>query len=128
VTTNVSAAVPANRRPPSPGRALLFGTLVVGILDITDALVFDGAEGATPTRTFQGIAGEVLGHASLQGGLATVALGVALHFFISCCVAAAHLVASRRLGVLTLAHTLLVGIPAALFARAAAPREALGAG
>ena len=95
MTTNVNAAVPANRRPPSPGRALLFGTLVVGILDITDALV---------------------------------ALGVALHFFISCCVAAAHLVASRRLGVLTLAHTLLVGIPAALFARAAAPREALGAG
>jgi hypothetical protein len=40
----------------SQTRAVLYGALVVGVLDITDALVFFGLRGAPPIRIFQSIA------------------------------------------------------------------------
>ena len=65
----------------SPGRANLYGTLVVGALDLIDAIVFFGLRGVRPIRTFQSIAAGLLGRAAFQGGLATALLGAFLHFF-----------------------------------------------
>jgi hypothetical protein len=86
----------------SRAHALLYGTLVVGLLDITDATVFFGLRNhVSPIRIFQSIARGLLGAAAYQGGLATAALGAFLHFFIACVVVAAYYAASTRVAVLT---------------------------
>jgi hypothetical protein len=40
----------------STSRALLYGALAVGILDIADAFIFFGLRGASPFRILQSIA------------------------------------------------------------------------
>ncbi len=147
----------------SPRKALVLGTLVVGTLDILDALIFFGLRGARPIRIFQAIAAGLLGReAAVAGGLATAVLGGLLHYFIAFVIVVVYLLVSRRVSVLTrhavafgllyglavyfvmnyvvislsaanrgafsmpvflngiLIHALGVGLPAALFARAAA--------
>lgn len=81
------------------GRALLLGTLAVGILDGLDAVIFFYLRnGVTPDRIFKSIAAGVLGPAiARQGGSGTVLLGVALHFFISFMVVVVFMLASRRI-------------------------------
>ena len=81
--------------PMSTARALLYGTLIVGILDGLDAVVFFGLRGAQPIRIFQSIASGLLGRQAFAGGLATAALGLALHFFIAFTIVAVFLFASR---------------------------------
>jgi hypothetical protein len=80
--------------------SILYGWLVVGVLDGLDAVVFLAFRGVKPARVFQGIAGGLLGRASFEGGLATVLLGVAIHFFIAFCVVATYILAARKLPVL----------------------------
>lgn len=84
----------------STSRALLYGTLVVGILDLADALVFFGLRGARPIRILQSIASGLLGRAAFSGGLGTAVLGAALHFFIAFMVVATFFVASRYVSIL----------------------------
>jgi hypothetical protein len=61
----------------------------VGVLDISDALVFWGMQGAPPMGIFQSIAAGLLGRtASYRGGLPTAVLGGFLHFFIATTIAA----------------------------------------
>jgi len=91
------------------GRALLFGTLAVGILDIVDALVFFGMRGAQPIRILQSIAAGLLGRPSFAGGWGTAALGLALHFFIAFVVVLVFMLASRHLPVLT-RHAVVAGL------------------
>lgn len=78
-------------------RATLLGGLVVGTLDIADALIFFGFRGVSPTRILQGIASGLLGRDAFAGGLATAALGLALHFFIATVIVGVFVLASRRL-------------------------------
>ncbi len=78
----------------SPVQAVLSGTLVVGVLDITDALVFFGLRGASYVVVPLSAAGG-------RGGsppLPVLVNGLLIHAFG-------------------------VGLPSALFARAAAPRR-----
>src|SRR5215468_3542340 len=63
----------------SGAEAVVYGGLVVGALDAIDAVVFFGLRGATPVRVFQGIAAGLLGRATLEGGLRTALLGLAIH-------------------------------------------------
>jgi hypothetical protein len=85
----------------TPRRALALGTLVVGTLDILDALIFFGLRGAKPIRIFQSIAAGLLGRdAAREGGLATALLGGVLHFFIAFVIVALYFLASRRAPVL----------------------------
>lgn len=81
----------------SEGRALLWGTLVVGTADILDAFVFFGLRGIRPVRIFQGIASGLLGRDAFSGGAATVALGAVLHYFIAFAIVWVFLTASRHL-------------------------------
>jgi hypothetical protein len=90
----------------STSRALLYGTLAVGILDLLDALVFFGLRGVQPIRIFQSIASGLLGRAAFSGGMGSAALGVALHFFIAFLIVAVFFLASRRLPALVRAPIL----------------------
>ncbi len=84
----------------SAARALLYGTLVVGILDLADAFVFFGLRGARPIRILQSIASGLLGRGAFSGGPGTAVLGAVLHFFIAFVVVATFLVASRYISIL----------------------------
>ena len=150
-----------------PRQALLLGTLTVGTLDILDAFIFFGLRnGVSPPAILRGIARGLIGRDALQGGGATAALGLLLHFFIAFMIVLTFQLASRRFpelarkpflygplyGIavylamsqivvplsaaaprdtmfppapvlinLLLIHMLGVGLPSALFARAARP-------
>jgi len=83
-----------------PSRAVLFGTLTVGALDILDAFVFHGFRGVAPGVILQSIASGLLGRAAYSGGFTTQALGALLHFFIAFVVVLVYFLASRRVGLL----------------------------
>jgi hypothetical protein len=88
-------------RPWSAGRAILVGMLIVGTLDALDAIVVFGLRGATPAAIFRSIAAGLVGRqAAAQGGLETVLLGVALHYFIAFGIVSVYYLASRVLPVL----------------------------
>lgn len=150
----------------TPGRALLYGTLVVGTIDILEVIVFVGMRGVPPVRVLQSVASGVLGRGAYQGGVPAALLGTLLHFAIAFMAVGVYLLASRRFPALArrplvwgplygvgvwlvmnlivvplsaaaigaptpasvinglLIHALGVGLPSALFARAAAPAEA----
>ena len=78
-------------------QALALGAITVGVLDISDALVFFGLRGVPPIRIFQSIASGLLGRAAYQGGVPTAVLGGFLHFFIAFMVVLVYHLASRRL-------------------------------
>ena len=61
-------------------RAILYATLVVGVLDATDGVVFLGLHGQNPIQVLQYIASSLLGARSFSGGLATAGLGLVAAF------------------------------------------------
>jgi hypothetical protein len=81
----------------SEGRALFWGTLIVGTADILDAFIFFGLRGIRPVRILQGIASGLLGRDAFSGGAATAALGAVLHYFIAFAIVWVFLAVSRRL-------------------------------
>jgi len=80
---------------------VLAGGLLAGALDLTFAFAFYWPHGATPVRILQFIASGVLGRGSFEMGLASAALGVFFHFFISVCAAEIYYLASQRFPFLT---------------------------
>lgn len=80
----------------SAWRAILYGGLAAGILDIAAALAQATSGGVTPVRLFQAIASGLLGRASYDGGLATAALGLASHFAIAFGAATVFVLVARR--------------------------------
>jgi len=83
-------------------RAILFGGLVVGVLDLLDAFIFFGLRsGARPVGILHSIAAGAIGRdAARAGGAQTAALGVLLHFTIAFIITAVYVVASRFLPLL----------------------------
>lgn len=89
--------------PPAAGRPLrarafdtiVLGGLTAGVLDILDAFAMAIANGGAATRVLQTIASGVLGRAAYDGGAATAALGLVLHFVIAAGAATTFFVASR---------------------------------
>ena len=104
-------------------------------MDITSALIMAVLRGSTPTRLLQFVASGLLGRRAFEGGAATAALGLALHFAIAFAVVAIFYFASRKLsflrerpivsglayGVVVFAFMNLVVLPLS----AARPRHAL---
>jgi hypothetical protein len=90
-------------------RAILIAGLVVGILDISSALVIWWQRGTGAQRGLQGIAAGVLGVRSYDGGLVTAGLGVALHFFVAFVVVSVFYLASRKIEFLTI-HPVVSGL------------------
>jgi hypothetical protein len=82
-------------------RTIVTAGLVVGVLDILSALVIWWQRGVALQRGLQGIAAGLLGAGSYEGGMATVGLGLALHFFVTFVVVSIFYLASRRIAFLT---------------------------
>ena len=79
------------------GRAILWGGLSAGVLDLTAAVVNNYFRGIAPARVLRAIASGLLGANSSRGGVGTAALGVALHFLIALTAAAVYYALSHRL-------------------------------
>ena len=76
---------------------LLAAGAVAGVLDIAYACIFWAIKADLPAmRIFQSVAAGLLGPASLEGGVPTAALGLALHFLIATAMAAAYFFAASR--------------------------------
>jgi uncharacterized membrane protein YagU involved in acid resistance len=76
---------------------VLAGGLVAGTLDIVYACAFWALKaGVPPRRILQSVAAGLLGRASFEGGAATAALGLALHFLIATSMSAAYYLVARR--------------------------------
>lgn len=91
------ASLVSPRSTLTPLQAIVGGALVVGVLDLLDALLFFGARGVPATAIVHSIAAGLLGMAAFRGGAATAALGVLLHFLIALGVVAVYFAASRAL-------------------------------
>jgi hypothetical protein len=81
-------------------RTIAVTGLIVGAMDISSAIIIAIARGSTVTRLMQFIASGLLGPTAFQGGLATVALGLALHFVIAFSLVAVFYAATRSFGFL----------------------------
>lgn len=78
-------------------RTIVTAWLVVGILDISSAIVIAETKGRGTIRMLQGLASGLLGERSFAGGPGTAALGLAIHFFIALVVTSLFYWASGRL-------------------------------
>jgi hypothetical protein len=79
-------------------KPILYAAVLVGVLDITAACINAGvAYGLGPVRVLKGVAGGLLGRSALQGGFATAALGLGMHFTMALTVTTIFYVLSRRL-------------------------------
>jgi hypothetical protein len=79
-------------------KPILYAAVLVGVLDITAACIqVYIASGMVPIRLLQGVAGGLLGRSALGGGLATAALGLAMHFTMALTVTTIFYALSRRL-------------------------------
>src|SRR5688572_10948121 len=75
---------------------VVWGGVVVGVLDIAYVIVFFGIKGVPAMRILQGVAAGLIGRdTAMSGGWGTAALGLAIHFAISLVVAAVFVVISR---------------------------------
>lgn len=78
-------------------RLVLTGGVVAGTFDIVYACVFWAIKrGVSPQRILQRVASGWLGEASMTGGVATAALGLATHFFIASSMSVTYYLVARR--------------------------------
>ena len=103
----MSASIPPrsvdNNSPTARPRAfqtIIYGGLIVGVLDALDATIFSGLRGVSPSRVWQFVASGLLGRASFDGGMKTAALGLLIHFLIAFILAAIYYGASLYFPVL----------------------------
>ena len=79
---------------------ILWIGLIAGTLDIADNLIFNQFRGISPIRVFQYIASGLIGMKSFQLGLASVALGVLIHYTIALFWTGVFYTASRKFSIL----------------------------
>jgi hypothetical protein len=78
-------------------KPILYAAVLVGVLDITAACINLGvAYGFGPVRVLKGVAAGLLGRSALEGGFATAALGLAMHFTMALTVTTIFYALSRR--------------------------------
>ena len=70
--------------------------LIAGTLDIGENLIFNAFRHITPAMIFQFIASGLTGRWAFHAGMASVALGVAIHYAIALFWTALYFAASRR--------------------------------
>jgi hypothetical protein len=78
-------------------KVIALATLLIGTLDISDALIFYSLRGVPPIQIPQSIASGILGRASFGMGLHSALLGMGLHYFITVVVITLYLLACRKL-------------------------------
>lgn len=82
-------------------RTIVTAGLIVGVLDISSAFVIWWQRGVALQRGLQGIAAGLLGAKSYEGGAASAAVGLALHFLVAFVVVSVFYLASRKIAFLT---------------------------
>ena len=95
-----NGTVLAQKQALTNAQAIFWGGLVAGILDAVDGVIAFGTQGLNPIQVLQYIASGALGQSAFQGGLATAALGAAIHFGIAWVAAGVFVLATRRLEIL----------------------------
>jgi len=90
-------------------RAILTAGLIVGVLDISSALIIWWQRDVGWRRGLQGLTAGLLGAKSYDGGLVTAGVGLALHFFVAFVVVSVFYLASRKIEFLTL-HPVVSGL------------------
>jgi hypothetical protein len=89
------------RERPRAFETIVYGGLIVGILDGLFAFIFYGLIlGVKPLRIFQSVASGLLGRASYDGGVSTFLFGLLLHFVVASCIALVYYAASLKLPIL----------------------------
>ena len=81
--------------------AILVGGGIAGTLDILYAIIYSAFRGVAATRILQSVASGLLGQAAYEGGTATAALGLCLHFAMALLIASIFYIASRHIAFLT---------------------------
>ena len=76
---------------------IVYGGLLIGVLDGIAALTNAGIRGVTPGRVFQYISSSVFGPESFERGTTTVILGIVLHFLVAFGVAIVFYLIARAL-------------------------------
>ncbi|HEY2040798.1 MAG TPA: hypothetical protein VGG95_14095 [Edaphobacter sp.] len=82
---------------PNVMKVTLWAGLLVGTLDIADALIFYGIRGVPATRILQGIAFGLIGNSAFTLGTLSAVVGLVLHYFIATTVAAVYMLVSLSL-------------------------------
>jgi hypothetical protein len=92
-------------------KPILYAAVLVGVLDITATCINLGVTyGFGPLRVLKGVAGGLLGRSAVEGGFATAALGLVMHFTMALTVVTIFYALSRRFPLL-----LRYAVPAGLF-------------
>jgi hypothetical protein len=78
-------------------RAIIYGGLSAGVLDLLDAFIFFGLRsGARPMGILHSIAAGFLGReAARSGGVSTAIVGLLSHFLVAFCIVTVYVLASR---------------------------------
>jgi len=101
---------PSASTPASSVRAIVYGLLLCGVLDITAACTQAWLQaGVTPERVLRGVASALLGRFAYDGGLGMSALGLLMHFIVATCATLLFFVLSRRVPFLRQGNVVLVG-------------------
>lgn len=87
---------------------VVVGGLIAGACDITYAIVFSAFRGVPAQRILQSVASGLLGAKAFEGGAATAALGLLLHFIIALLLAVIFYAASKWLPMLV-THPVIAG-------------------
>ena len=82
---------------PKVMKVAFWAGLLVGTLDIADALIFYGIRGVPASRILQGIAFGLIGDSAFTLGTLSVLLGLLLHYFIAITVAAIYMLVSLNI-------------------------------
>ena len=93
------------------GRAILYGGLTVGTLDLLDAFIFFGLRsGAPPMGILHSIAAGFLGRdAARAGGVPTAGLGLFSHYLVAFSIVTVYVLLSRAIPLLR-KHWLVCGL------------------
>jgi uncharacterized membrane protein YagU involved in acid resistance len=106
-----------NSQPTS--KAILWGGLMCGVMDMTAACIFYGVlRGNPPIRIMQSVATGLLGTAAYHGGVPAAVLGLFCHFVIAFSAATVFYFASRKLPIMiryAIASGVLYGIAVYFF-------------
>jgi len=86
----------------TPARAILYGGLTVGTLDLIDAFVFFGLRsGSRPMAILHSIASGFLGRdAARAGGVSTAIVGLLSHYLVAFCIVTVYVLISRVMPVM----------------------------
>lgn len=90
-------------------RPILISALVAGTLDILSAFVFAGMAGTGPLPLLRYVASGPFGDAVRDGGAGWAIVGLATHYAIMACMAAAYMLVAPRIPAL-LRHPVIAGV------------------